>query len=164
MCLSLALWNARDPILKERLFGLTNGEGNHGEDVKEHYYYLDATPTHSYLKMLYKYPQRAFPYADLVAENAAARHRRTPNTSCCDTGVFDDDRYFDVFVEYAQAEPERHADARHGLQSRPGRRAAACAAAAGVSQYLELEAGPRKPHAARRRRRRHRASSRPSSA
>src|SRR5437660_7014194 len=69
LCLALALWNGRDPILKERLFGLTNGQGNHGEDVKEHYYYLDATPSHSYLKMLYKYPQRAFPYADLIAES-----------------------------------------------------------------------------------------------
>jgi hypothetical protein len=104
VCLSLALWNGADPILKERLFGLTNTEGNHGEDVKEEYFYLDATPTHSYLKMLYKYPQRAFPYADLVAENA---HRGTdaPEYELIDTGAFAGDRYFDVFVEYAQAEP-----------------------------------------------------------
>jgi hypothetical protein len=105
LCLSLALWNGCDPILKERLFGLTNLEGNHGEDVKECYYYLDATPTHSYLKMLYKYPQRAFPYAHLVEEN----HRRTreqPEYELLDTGVFDDDAYFDVFVEYAKAAPE----------------------------------------------------------
>ncbi len=104
VCLSLALWNGQDPILKERLFGLNNGEGNHGEDVKEQYFYLDATPTHSYLKMLYKYPQRAFPYADLVAEN---RRRGTdvPEYELLDTGVFAQDRYFDVFVEYAQAEP-----------------------------------------------------------
>ncbi len=103
LCLSLALWNERDPILKERLFGLTNGEGNHGEDVKELYYYLDATPTHSYLRMLYKYPQAAFPYADLVAEN---RHRGSgqPEYELLDTGVFDDDRYFDVVIEYAQAQ------------------------------------------------------------
>ena len=103
LCLSLALWNERDPILKERLFGLTNGEGNHGEDVKELYYYLDATPTHSYLKMLYKYPQAAFPYADLVAENRR-RGIGAPEYELLDTGVFDDDRYFDVFVEYAQAQ------------------------------------------------------------
>jgi hypothetical protein len=104
VCLSLALWNGRDAILKERLFGLTNSEGNHGEDVKEHYFYLDATPTHSYLKMLYKYPQRAFPYADLVAENAR-RGTNVPEYELIDTGAFAEDRYFDVFVEYAQAEP-----------------------------------------------------------
>ncbi len=102
LCLSLALWNERDPILKERLFGLTNGEGNHGEDVKELYYYLDATPTHSYLKMLYKYPQAAFPYADLVAENRR-RGNGAPEYELLDTGIFDEQRYFDVFVEYAQA-------------------------------------------------------------
>ena len=103
LCLSLALWNERDPILKERLFGLTNGEGNHGEDVKELYYYLDATPTHSYLKMLYKYPQAAFPYANLVAENRG-RGAGAAEYELLDTGVFDDDRYFDVVVEYAQAQ------------------------------------------------------------
>jgi hypothetical protein len=104
VCLSLALWNGCDPILKERLFGLTNSEGNHGEDVKEHYFYLDAAPTHSYLKMLYKYPQRPFPYADLVAENGR-RGTDVPEYELLDTGVFADNRYFDVFVEYAQAEP-----------------------------------------------------------
>ena len=104
VCLSLALWNGADPILKERLFGLTNAEGNHGEDVKEQYFYLDATPTHSYLKMLYKYPQRAYPYAELVAENAR-RGTDRPEYELLDTGVFDGDRYFDVFVEYAQNEP-----------------------------------------------------------
>jgi hypothetical protein len=104
VCLSLALWNGRDPILKERLFGLTNAQGNHGEDVKEHYFYLDATPSHSYLKMLYKYPQRAFPYADLVEENAR-RGTPWPEYELLDTGIFGEDRYFDVFVEYAQAEP-----------------------------------------------------------
>jgi hypothetical protein len=103
LCLSLGLWNEHDPILKERLFGLTNGEGNHGEDVKELYYYLDATPTHSYLKMLYKYPQAAFPYADLVAENRR-RGSGASEYELLDTGVFDDDRYFDVEVEYAQAQ------------------------------------------------------------
>jgi hypothetical protein len=105
LCLALALWNGQDSILKERLFGLTNGEGNHGEDVKEIYYYLDATPTHSYLKMLYKYPQRAFPYARLVEENRHGGKDR-PEFELLDTGVFDDDRYFDVFVEYAKAGPE----------------------------------------------------------
>ncbi len=103
LCLAIALWNGRDPILKERLFGLTNGEGNHGEDVKELYYYLDATPSHSYLKMLYKYPQAAFPYADLVAENAR-RGKEQPEYELLDTGILDDDRYFDVFVEYARAD------------------------------------------------------------
>jgi hypothetical protein len=105
LCLALALWNGSDPILKERLFGLTNGEGNHGEDVKERYYYLDATPTHSYLKMLYKYPQREYPYDLLVDENRR-RDRDQPEFELLDTGVFDDDRYFDVFVEYAKAGPD----------------------------------------------------------
>src|SRR6201996_4114501 len=98
LCLSLAVWNGRDSILKERLFGLTNAEGNHGEDVKELYYYLDATPTHSYLKMLYKYPQRAYPYEQLLEENAK-RGREHPEFELLDTGIFDDDRYFDIFVE-----------------------------------------------------------------
>ncbi len=104
VCLSLALWNGQDAILKERLFGLNNAEGNHGEDVKEQYFYLDATPTHSYLKMLYKYPQRAFPYADLVAKNAA-RGVHDPEYELLDTDAFAENRYFDVFVEYAQVEP-----------------------------------------------------------
>jgi hypothetical protein len=105
LCLGLAMWNTRDPILKERLFGLTNSEGNHGEDVKELYYYLDATPSHSYLRMLYKYPQREFPYSRLVEENRR-RGFDQPEFELIDTGVFDDDRYFDVFIEYAQAEPD----------------------------------------------------------
>jgi len=105
LCLSLALWNTRDPILKERLFGLTNSEGNHGEDVKELYYYLDATPTHSYLKMLYKYPQAAYPYGRLVEENRR-RGIDQPEFEVIDCGVFDEDRYFDVFIEYAQLEPD----------------------------------------------------------
>jgi Glycosyl hydrolase family 63 C-terminal domain len=104
VCLSLALWNGRDSILKERLFGLTNSQGNHGEDVKEEYFYLDAAPSHAYLRMLYKYPQRGFPYADLVTENAA-RGTDQPEYELRDTGVFAGNRYFDVFVEYAQAEP-----------------------------------------------------------
>ncbi len=105
LCLSLALWNGHDPILKERLFGLTNAQGNHGEDVKELYWYEDATPSHSYLRMLYKYPLRAFPYAELVAENAR-RGVTQPEYELIDTGVFDDDRYVDVEVEYAQATPD----------------------------------------------------------
>jgi len=105
LCLSVALWNERDPLLKERLFGLTNSQGNHGEDVKECYYYLDATPTNSYLKMLYKYPQREFPYQDLVATNGS-RGKADPEYELIDTGIFDDNRYFDVFVEYAKASPE----------------------------------------------------------
>src|SRR5438093_4212358 len=102
LCLAVALWNGRDPILKERLFGLSNPEGNHGEDVKEYYYYLDSTPTHSYMQALYKYPQAAFPYADLVRMNRT-RTRNDPEYELIDTGVFDQDRYFDVFIEYAKA-------------------------------------------------------------
>src|SRR5262245_5752240 len=105
LCLALALWNGRDPILKERLFGLANPEGNHGEDVKELYYYLDATPTHSYLKFLYKYPQAEFPYARLVEENGR-RGKSEREYELLDTGVFDGDRYFDVFVEYAKGGPD----------------------------------------------------------
>ncbi len=104
LCFALALWNARDPIIKERLFGLSNSEGNHGEDVKEYYFYLDSTPTHSYMKWLYKYPQRAYPYDDLVATNRA-RSKQELEYELLDTGVFADDRYFDVFVEYAKAAP-----------------------------------------------------------
>jgi Glycosyl hydrolase family 63 C-terminal domain len=105
LCFAIALWNGRDPILKERLFGLTNGEGNHGEDVKEYYFYLDSTPTHSYMKYLYKYPQREFPYRNLIETNRS-RSRDEFEYELLDTGVFDDDRYFDVFVEYAKADPE----------------------------------------------------------
>ncbi|MFM0334549.1 MGH1-like glycoside hydrolase domain-containing protein [Paraburkholderia strydomiana] len=105
LCFALALWNGKDPILKERLFGLTNSEGNHGEDVKECYFYLDSTPTHSYMKYLYKYPQTAYPYDDLVETNRR-RSRQEFEYELLDTGVFNDDRYFDVFVEYAKASPE----------------------------------------------------------
>ncbi|MFM0291424.1 MGH1-like glycoside hydrolase domain-containing protein [Paraburkholderia megapolitana] len=104
-CVSLALWNRRDPILKERLYGLTNAQGNHGEDVKELYFYLDGTPTHSYMRMLYKYPHAAFPYDDLIQENAR-RGADMPEYEILDTGVFDDERYFDVQVEYAKHTPE----------------------------------------------------------
>jgi hypothetical protein len=105
LCFALALWNGKDAILKERLFGLTNGQGNHGEDVKEYYFYLDSTPTHSYMKYLYKYPQAAFPYGDLVEKNGK-RSREEMEYELLDTGVFNEDRYFDVYVEYAKADSE----------------------------------------------------------
>ena len=102
LCLALALWNGADPILKERMFGLTNSEGNHGEDVKEYWFYLDSTPTHSYMKCQYKYPQREFPYWDLVSTNGR-RGKQETEYELLDTGIFDEDRYFDVVVEYAKA-------------------------------------------------------------
>src|SRR5260221_3971496 len=105
LCFALALWNGNDPILKARLYGLSNSESNHGEDVKEYYFYLDSTPTHSYMKYLYKYPQAAYPYSDLV-ETSRKRGRMETEYELLDTGVFDDDRYFDVFVEYAKESPE----------------------------------------------------------
>src|SRR5207247_10139874 len=105
LCFALALWNGHDPILKERLFGLTGPQGNHGEDVKEYYFYLDSTPTHSSMKFLYKYPQAEFPYSRLVEENRR-RDRRAPEFELMDTGVFEGDRYFDVLVEYAKAAPD----------------------------------------------------------
>jgi hypothetical protein len=105
LCFALALWNGRDPILKERLYGLTNSESNHGEDVKEYYFYIDSTPTHSYMKYLYKYPQQEYPYRQLVETNRG-RSREEFEYELLDTGIFDDDRYFDVFVEYAKADPE----------------------------------------------------------
>src|SRR2546426_12278153 len=105
LCFALAFWNGKDPILKERLFGLTNCEGNHGEDVKEYYFYLDSTPTHSYMRMLYKYPQAEFPYETLLEENQR-RERGQPEFELLDTGVFSGNRYFDIFVEYAKADVE----------------------------------------------------------
>jgi hypothetical protein len=105
LCFAVALWNGRDPILKERLFGLTNSEGNHGEDVKEYYFYLDSTPTHSYMKYLYKYPHAAYPYVPIIEANRR-RDKQSPEYELLDTGIFDEDRYFDVFVEYAKAQPE----------------------------------------------------------
>ncbi|WP_437535133.1 glucosidase [Sorangium sp. So ce726] len=164
LCCALALWNGNDPIVKERLFGLTNSEGNHGEDVKEYYFYLDNTPTHSYMKWLYKYPQRAFPYSDLVHENAR-RKQDDPGAfeyELIDTGVFADDRYFDVQVEYAKAGPmdiliritvtNRGPDAADlhllptlwyrntwsadGVEARPALRGARAAAAGGVATLL----------------------------
>ncbi|MHA2296820.1 MAG: MGH1-like glycoside hydrolase domain-containing protein [Candidatus Hodarchaeales archaeon] len=105
LCFAISLWNTRDPILKERLYGLTGKEGNHGEDVKEYYYYLDNTPTHSYMKFLYKYPQLEFPYS-LIRDENLQRDRSTPEFELVQTGIFDDDRYFDVFIEYAKATDE----------------------------------------------------------
>src|ERR1700742_2301814 len=102
LCFALAFWNGRDPILKERAFGLAGPEGNHGEDVKEYYYFLDSTPTHSYMKALYKYPQEEFPYTELVEENRR-RSRSEPEFELQDTGIFNNSRYFDVQVEYAKA-------------------------------------------------------------
>ena len=99
LCFSLGLWNEKDPILKERLFGLSGPEGNHGEDVKELYYYLDSTPTHSYMKMLYKYPQTEYPYEWLIRENKR-RSKEEPEFELIDTGIFNEDKYFDVFTEY----------------------------------------------------------------
>ena len=126
LCFALALWNGSDPILKERLFGLTGPEGNHGEDVKEVYYYLDATPTHCYLKALYKYPQRAFPYADLVAENRR-RGRDEPEYELLDTGVFAEDRYFDVHRRVRQGGARRHPDpASRPPTAAPSRRRCTC--------------------------------------
>ena len=105
LCFAVSFWNGQDPILKERLFGLTGNEGNHGEDVKEYYYYLDSTPTHSYMKMLYKYPQGAFPYCQLVEENKQ-RGKDLPEFELIDTGIFDEDRHFDIFVEYAKVDTD----------------------------------------------------------
>ncbi|MGG6267470.1 hypothetical protein ACQ4M3_23205 [Leptolyngbya sp. AN03gr2] len=105
LCFAIALWNETDPILKERLFGLTGPEGNHGEDVNEYYFYLDNTPSHAYMKYLYKYPHSAFPYEQLVQENQR-RGYHEPEFELADTGVFDGDRYFDIYVEYAKATDE----------------------------------------------------------
>ena len=105
LCFAIALWNGSDPILKERMFGLTNSEGNHGEDVKEYYFYLDSTPTHSYMKYLYKYPQARFSIRRPGRDEPTARGATELEYELLDTGVFEDDRYFDVFVEYAKADP-----------------------------------------------------------
>jgi hypothetical protein len=168
LCFALSLWNGQDPILKERLFGLTNSEGNHGEDVKEYYFYLDSTPTHSYMKYLYKYPQSAYPYDDLVRTNRQ-RNRNELEYELLDTGVFDQNRYFDVFVEYAKASPEdiliqitvhnrgaqptalhvlptlwfRNTWSWGGNPPRPGLRQAALAGAGSVISALHPELGER---------------------
>ena len=159
LCFALALWNGRDPILKERLFGLTNSEGNHGEDVKECYYYLDATPTHSYLKGLYKYPQRAFPYAQLVEENRR-RGKDDPEFELIDTGAFEGNRYFDVVTEYAKHSPSDIL-IRITVHNRgPEAADAARAAPAVVPQHVVvgLSRPQARADAGRRRRRRARAS------
>ena len=139
LCFALALWNGRDPILKERLFGLTNSEGNHGEDVKEYYFYLDSTPTHSYMKFLYKYPQGEYPYRDLVETNQR-RGRSDMEYELLDTGVFNEDRYFDVFVEYAKQTPTdiliQISLCNRGPDAGPGSRAADAL----VPQYLDMVA------------------------
>ena len=137
LCFALALWNERDPILKERLFGLTNTEGNHGEDVKECYFYLDATPTHSWLQALYKYPQAAFPYERLRTENGR-RSRLDPEFELLDTGVFDAEPVFRRPGRVRQGRSERSVPPGHGHQPRAGRRPAARAADALVSQHLVL--------------------------
>ena len=118
LCFALAVWNGKDPILKERLFGLTNSEGNHGEDVKEYYFYVDSTPTHSYMKSLYKYPQGEFPYRDLLETNRR-RSREEMEYELLDTGAFHEDRYFDVFLEIAKQSPGGPPDPRLGPQPRP---------------------------------------------
>ncbi len=139
ICLAFAFWNEKDPILKERLFGLTNREGNHGEDVKEYYYYLDATPTSSYLNFLYKYPQAAFPYAQLVDENGR-RSRQQPEYELLDSEHFRREaRYFDIFVEYAAGGSGRHLRSNVTAWNRgPGRRATAHIAYTVVSQSMGL--------------------------
>ena len=151
LCFALALWNGKDPILKERLFGLSNGEGNHGEDVKEYYFYLDSTPTHSYMKWLYKYPQAAFPYDDLVKTNAR-RTRQDYEYELIDTGVFDEDRYFDVVVEYAKSSPEECFVQITVTNRGPESRDDSSAADAVVPQHVVLVARPGEAAAARRRR------------
>ena len=138
LCLGLALWNGRDPILKERMFGLTGAQGNHGEDVKEYWWYLDAVPSHAWNRWRYHYPQGAFPYDDLIAENAPPRASSTPSTSCSTPGVFDDDRYWIVEVDYAKADPDRPADDGAGHQRRPRGGHAARAADGLVPQHLVL--------------------------
>jgi hypothetical protein len=142
LCFALALWNERDAILKERLYGLTNSEANHGEDVKEYYFYIDSTPTHSYMKYLYKYPQREFPYRDLVETNRK-RSREEFEYELLDTGVFDDNRYFDVFVEYAKEGP----NAGPGRPSFPG------AIVSGIDAELQLVGESERSHRTQRVRR-----------
>ncbi len=143
LCFALALWNGRDPILKERLFGLTGPEGNHGEDVKESYFYLDSTPTHSYLKALYKYPQAEFPYEQLVRENRQ-RGKADPEFELADTGVFDEGRYFDVIAEYAKASPDDIAIRITVANRGPDDATAAPVADPLVSQHVELGPGGRR--------------------
>ena len=140
LCFSLALWNGKDPILKERLFGLTNSEGNHGEDVKEYYFYLDSTPTHAYMKYLYKYPQRAYPYSDLV-NTSRSRSRTEMEYELLDTGIFNDDRYWDVFVEYAKLAAEDVLIQITVCNRGPEAASLRCAADAAVPQPVDVVGG-----------------------
>ena len=135
LCLGLALWNGRDPILKERMFGLTGAEGNHGEDVKEHWWYLDAVPSHAWNRWRYHYPQRAFPYADLLAENGR-RGKFDPEYELLDTGVFDDDRYWICEVDYVKADPTDLLMTVAGHQRRTGHRHPARPAHGVVPQHV----------------------------
>ena len=144
LCLGLALWNGRDPILKERLFGLTGAEGNHGEDVKEYWWYLDAVPSHAWNRWRYHYPQRAFPYEELRQENGR-RGKLDPEYELLDTGTFDDDRYWIVDVQLRQGRSDGRADVGPGDQRRAGRRHPARAADRLVPQHLVL--GRRQPPA-----------------
>ena len=137
LCFAFAFWNGRDPILKERLFGVSGPEGNHGEDVKEYYYYLDSTPTHSYMKCLYKYPQSEFPYAQLVGENRS-RSRALSEYELMDTGIFSEDRYFDILIEYAKHDVDDILVRVTLINRGPDPGAAASAAYAVVPQHLEL--------------------------
>ena len=154
LCFALALWNERDPILKERLFGLTNSEANHGEDVKEYYFYVDSTPTHSYMKYLYKYPQREYPYGDLIDTNRR-RSREEFEYELLDTGAFGENRYFDVFVEYAKEGPEDILVQDDRAQPRAGSGPRSCVADALVPQYLVLGRGSAEAVATRNGTRRH---------
>ncbi len=137
LCFALAFWNGRDPILKERLFGCVASEGNHGEDVKEYYFYLDATPTHSYMKFLYKYPQAPYPY-EQADRGEPPRGRRRPEFELLDTGIFDDDRYFDIVHRVREGRTRRPLHPHRGVQPRAGGRAAAHPAAPLVPQHLGL--------------------------
>ena len=144
LCLGLALWNGRDPILKERPYGLTGSEANHGEDVKDYWWYLDAVPSHAWNRWRYHYPQRAFPYEDLRQENSR-RSKWDPEYELLDTGAFDEDRYWIVEVHYAKDDPRRRLDVGPGHQRRPRRRHAARAAERLVPQHLVV--GLRRPQA-----------------
>ena len=141
MCFALALWNGKDPILKERMFGLNGSEGNHGEDVKEYWYYLDNLPSHAYMKMLYKYPQAEYPYQRLIDENRR-RSKQEMEYELVDTGIFDEGRYFDVVLEYAKAESEDLLDPHQCQQPRPGSGGHPHSADAVVSQHMDM--GPRR--------------------
>ena len=156
LCFALALWNGRDPILKERLFGLTNSEGNHGEDVKEYYFYLDSTPTHSYMKYLYKYPQAAFPYGELVDDEPPTRPATSRVRAARHRASSTQDRYFDVVVEYAKAAPEDllDPDHRHEPRARRRRRSTCCRPSGSATRGLGRRTRPgrrsgRRPRARR---------------